>query len=168
MLIPHNSEPGEGYVKVRVRRKEDFQFLNVDLEIESGEDLQPLLDELGKRVMVLYHQGFSDGHDHANLEISSPPSLPDIYRKDKEELVGGADILIAAFCRLIKGMSSASRKIWNTCHRKEFDVGFECGNTGKSYQTVISTETIRQCGEIDAAIRLTVYPFVSYEIRPVT
>ena len=48
------------YVKVRVRRKIDFYFINLDLEIKSEESVKPLLDELKDKVFVTHPGGFEE------------------------------------------------------------------------------------------------------------
>ncbi len=166
--IGHGNEDNENYVKVRVRQKEDFHLANVDLELASSESIQPLILELGNNIYPLYPGGeVSDGKS-AGLEIGDyPPDEDWIYKSydDKEDLIGGADILISAFCDLIENLSPKSQQIWDKCHRKEFDIGFECGNTAKSFHTQIRAETIKRCAELGASILITVYPHFNYEYR---
>ncbi len=148
-------------MRVQVKGLRDFHFLNVDLEIASSRSIKPLLDELGESVFAFFPGGEIGDGKQANLEIM------DLKRKrkwiyqsfdDEKDLIGGADILISAFCDLIENLSPKSRQIWDNCRRKEFDIGFDSGNTKKSYRTLIRTETIKRCGEIGASISLSVYP----------
>ena len=167
-VIGWSDEGREGYVKIRVRRKEDFHLANVDLELASNESIQPLIIELGDTVYPLYPGGEVGDGKSAGLEIGDyPPGEDWIYKSydDKEDLVGGTDVLISAFCDLIENLSAESRQIWNKCHRKEFDVGFESGNTVKSFHTQIRAETIKRCAELGASILITVYPHMNYEYR---
>ncbi len=164
----HGNEDDENYVKIRVRRKEDFHLANVDLELASSESIQPLIIELGDNVGAFYPGGEIGDGKSAGLEIMYYPSFEeDIYQSydDKENLVGGTDVLISAFCDLIENLSAESRQIWDKCHRKEFDIGFESGNTAKSFHTQIRAETIKRCAELGASIMITVYPHFNYEYR---
>lgn len=167
MLTGHGwaDEDSDEYVKVRVRRKEDFHFINVDLELESNESVQPLVEELSENTYSLY---CSDIDEMANLELNiNEINGIDFYElyNDEKDLVGGVDLHIVEFCKLIENLSDESRKIWDKCHRKEFDVGFQSGNTKKSFNTLIQAETIKRCAELGATIGIKVYPQINYEMR---
>ena len=164
----HGYEGDENYVRFRVRRKEDFHLANVDLELASPKSRQPLIVELGDNICPLYPGGEVGDGKSAGLEIGDyPPGEDWIYRSydDEKDLVGGADVLISAFCDLIKNLSPKSRQIWDKCHRKEFDIGFESGNTAKSFRTRIRAETIKRCAKLGASVMITVYPHLNYEYR---
>jgi hypothetical protein len=167
MLLGHGhlNEDSPDYIKVRVRRKEDFHFVNVDLELESTESVQPLVKELEKVTFALY---CSDIDEMANLELHIEKRngvyFYDSY-DDEKDLVGGVDIHISEFCNLIENLSPESKKIWDKCHRKEFDIGFQAGNTPKAYHTRIRTETLERCARLGATIEITVYPYLNYEMR---
>jgi hypothetical protein len=168
MLTGHGfaNENSEDYIKVRVRRKEDFHFINVDLELESSESVQFLVNELSENTYALY---CSDIDEMANLELSVEKRngvyFYDSYG-DEKDLIGGVDIHISEFCNLLENLSEESRRIWDKCHRKEFDIGFQSGNTSKSFNTQIRAETIKRCAELGATIEITVYPHFNYEMRP--
>ncbi len=167
MLSGHGQahEESKDYVKIRVRRKIDFHFINVDLELEASENIQPLVHELSENTVSLY---CGDIDEMANLELSlherSGVDFYDSYN-DEKDLIGGVDIHISAFCDLIENLSVESRRIWDNCHRKEFDIGFQTGNTAKSFRTQIRPETIVRCAKLGASVEITVYPHFNYEIR---
>ncbi len=151
--------------KIRNRRKEDFHFVNIDLELKSLKDLQPLVAELGESVFVLYNDKSPNLNEYcASLEIRDY----DIYQSydDKTEDIGGVDVLLAAFCDLLETLSPQSRSLWKKCKKREFDVGFGSGNTEKSFHTQIRTETLKRVSELGASILITVYPHLNYEIKP--
>ena len=159
----HGNQTSDDYVKVRVRRKEDFHFVNIDLELESAESVQPLVNELSENTYALY---CSDIDEMANLELSIEKRngvyFYDSY-DDEKDIVGGVDIHINEFCNLLENLSEESQQIWNKCHRKEFDIGFQSGNTPKSFRTQIRAETIERCAKLGATIEITVYPYFNYE-----
>lgn len=167
MLNKHGfaNEESDDYVKVRTRRKEDFHFINVDLELASSESVQPLVTELGENISSYY---CSNIDEIANLALDfreiKGVDFYDTYN-DEKDLIGSVDIYINEFCNLLEELSEESRRIWNGCHRKEFDIGFQAGNTPKSFQTQIRTETIKRCGKLGATILITVYPNFNYEYR---
>jgi len=167
MLREHGfaNEDADGYVKVRTRRKEDFHFINVDLELASSENVQPLVKELGENISAYY---CSDIDEIANLALDLREIKGvDFYNtyNDENEIIGSVDIYISEFCNLLENLSEESRRIWKGCHRKEVDIGFQAGNTPKSFQTQIRTETIKRCGELGATILITVYPNFNFEYR---
>jgi len=167
MLLEHGQGVGKSgdYVKVRVRRKEDFHFINIDLELESSESVQPLVKELDEQTCALY---CSDIDEMANLELHIfERNGVDFYKSydENNDLVGAVDVHINEFCNLVEKLSSESRRIWNNCYRKEFDIGFQVGNTQKTYKTQIQLETIKRCAELGATIMITAYPHCNYEMR---
>lgn len=151
--------------KIRNRRKEDFHFINIDLELKSLEDLQPLVDELDESVFVLYSDKAPNLNEYwASIEIKDY----DIYQSydDKPQDIGGVDVLLSAFCDLLENMSPQSRSLWEKCREREFDVGFGSGNTEKSFHTQIRAETLKRVSELGASVLITVYPHLNYEIKP--
>jgi hypothetical protein len=118
----HGSKDDANYIKIRVRRKEDFHLANVDLELASSESIQPLILELDDKICALYPGGEVGDGKSAGLEIGDyPPGEDWIYHSydDKKDLVGGIDVLISAFCDLIENLSAESRRLFDKCHRKE-------------------------------------------------
>ena len=165
MLKDVNTNFGDNYIKIRTQSKKDFHFINVDLELESSESVQSIVAELSETTFSLY---CSDIDEMANLELNIDKADDfDFYETydDEKDLVGGIDAHITEFCNLIENLSLQSKRIWNGCHRKEFDIGFRAGNTAKSFHTKIKAETIKRCVEIGATIGITVYPHLNYEIR---
>ena len=122
----------------------EIKFLNVDLEIESSENLQPIIDDFGEDVSVLHHDENSKGFDFASFEISLG---------DRD-----ADGIISRFCSIIENLSVESKSVWENCHSKRFDVGFESGDFPRSYQTEIRADTIERVARLGASIVLTIYP----------
>jgi hypothetical protein len=123
----------------------EIRFLNVDLEIESSENLQPLVDGLGDDVSVLYQGENGSGFNFASFEVKS------VFDRD-------IDGIIATFCCFIENLSPDAKLIWNKCHSKKFDAGFESGDFPRSYQTEIRADTIKRITDIGASIVVTIYP----------
>ncbi|MDQ6786787.1 MAG: hypothetical protein M3033_08245 [Acidobacteriota bacterium] len=132
--------------------KQDIVFANVDLEIESNEDLQSLIDCFNDGVDVLYHDRLDNGNDFASLEFHLNVIEAGVY--------GEPDKTISAFCSLIENLPLESQITWNNCLEKRFDIGFESGNTEKRFNTKISSETIKRIAEIGVSIVITIYPIL--------
>ncbi len=156
-LNKHNSNLGEDFIKVRSRRKQDICFLNVDLEIESALDLQALIDAFGEDVNVLYHDRLENGNDFASFNLHLDYIENGIY--------GEPEKIISSFCNLVENLPYKSRKIWDKCIEKRFDIGFESGNTENSFNTVIKNEIVKLIADIGASIVITIYPVLNYEIK---
>lgn len=123
----------------------EIHFLNVDLETESAENLQPLVDDLGEDVSVLFNGKNGSGYSFVSFEIHS------LHERD-------IDGLVSSFCLLIENLSSEAKLIWDRCHSKKFDAGFESGSFPRSYRTELRADTIKRVAEIGASIAITIYP----------
>ncbi len=123
----------------------EVRFLNVDLEIESSEDLQLIIDDLGKDVSVLHHGDNGSGFNFVSFEVE-PSGERDI------------DGIISSFCLFIENLSPDARLIWEKSHSKRFDAGFQSGDFPRSYQTEIRADTIERVAKLGASIVVTIYP----------
>ena len=121
-------------------------FLNVDLEIESTEDLQGIINDLGDDVSVLHQGENASGFHVASFELKDL-----VFERD-------ADAVIATFCNLIENLSLESKSIWEKCHSKRFDAGFESVGATQSYQTELRSDTITKVAGLGASIVITIYP----------
>lgn len=123
----------------------EIGFLNVDLEIEGSENLQLIVDDFGEDVSVLFNGKNGSDFNLASFEI--PLGI------DRD-----ADGIISTFCLLIENLSPEAKSIWDKCHSKKFDAGFESGDFPRSYQTEIRADTIERVSNIGASIVVTIYP----------
>lgn len=119
-------------------------FLNVDLDIYSKRDLQPLVDRLGRKVFSLY-VGRQGGKFCAHLELAR--TRPTIT----------ADATIRAFCRLVDDLPESERKIWDAAIVRSFSVGVETEIGSPVQDFRIRQETVTSVSEIGGEIVLTVY-----------
>ncbi|NJM54000.1 MAG: hypothetical protein HC846_11800 [Blastocatellia bacterium] len=122
----------------------EISFLNVDLVIDSTEILQPLVDELAENVLVMFNDEWGKGLNRLSL------CLKDSHKKTADEIV-------SELCFLIENLSSESKSIWDKCHSKKFDIGFESGNIG-TLETEISAKTVRRIAKLEASVLITIYP----------
>jgi len=117
-------------------------FLNVDLDIYSKYNLRPLVDWLGKKVIVLY-LGRNRGTYCAHLEIAKNTTT--------------ADSTIRAFCRLIEALPQAERAWWNRATVRSFSIGVQAGSKPNPLDVVIQPQTIRAVADLAAQIVFTTY-----------
>lgn len=123
----------------------EISFLNVDLEIESNQNLQSIIENFGKNISVLYY-----GKRENDVNFGAF-SLSDSFEKN-------ADEIILVFCSLIENFSTESKRIWKNSISKRFDIGFQSGDSPKNYQTEIRTDTIEIVAKLGASIVITIYP----------
>jgi uncharacterized protein (DUF433 family) len=117
-------------------------FLNVDLEICSPTDLQPLVDAFGKRVFVLHVGRYRRSYE-AFLEVS---------RQTKD-----ADGTIRAFCELIRALPRPAKKLWNEAKRRDFSIGIQACHQPSAADFALSADTLQQAAKLGARIVITVY-----------
>ena len=121
---------------------QETHFLNVDLDIYSKRDLQPLVDRLGRKVFVNY-VGRERGKFSAHLEVAKIPTT--------------ADAAIRAFCRLIGDLPEPERKIWDAAIVRSFSIGVQAGRRTPVRDFQVRQSTVAQVSEVGAEIVLTVY-----------
>lgn len=121
----------------------NVRYLNTDLELESFEDLTPIVKAFGDDVINLYN-GQGCGHFLATFEIAA--------------LDGGPDSMIQHFCMLAETLKSDEKERWDNCFKKIFDIGYECGDGPNRYSDEIREGTLKRVSALGASIRITVYP----------
>lgn len=124
-------------------------FLNVDLDIRSKSDLQPLVDAMNKKVIVLY-VGRSKRTYQARLELAGSHLPRDTHSQSPE-------LLIWRFCKLVCGLPQDARKLWDGAKTREFDIGIESGRPYKFYWFDLSPKALQAALEVNAKISVTIY-----------
>ncbi len=127
---------------VRQTNPSKTEFLNVDLDIYSRSDLQPLVNSLGRKVIVLY-VGKERRRYGAHLELC--------------RLTKSADSTIKAFCALIRTLRKPERDLWDGATVRDFSVGVRAGKQPSACDFPIQAETLRAVSDLAARIVLTVY-----------
>jgi hypothetical protein len=133
------------------------RFLNVDLDICSKSDLQPLIAALGKKVVVL-HAGREKRTYCAHLELA---------RRTND-----ADATIRLFCALIGSLKGTERTLWNTAKVRDFNIGVQAAARPFSYDIALANDTVKSAAAVGARIVFTVYapekhPRPSAKLEPV-
>jgi hypothetical protein len=125
-------------------------FLNVDLDIESTDDLAPLARAFGERVFVLERPG-----GRASFELSEPVSPTE------------PDALILEFARMVNALPPAARGVWDRATRRALDIGIQSGHRPPNQATYrLTPETLRAAADIGAEIAITVYALLPEDPTP--
>lgn len=120
-------------------------FLNVDLDLYSKTDLQPLADALGRKVDVLF------------CGKESPRSRKHVARFELAAQTKDADSTIRRLCALIRGLPEPSRALWDTATAREFSIGLQAGHAPRSLDFVVEAATIRAVADLNARLSVTLY-----------
>jgi len=118
-------------------------YLNTDLEIESADDLTPIVEEFGEDVICL-HNGPWGAHQRAAFEVAA--------------LSMDVSSCIRHFCALVQGLGPESRNLWDNCTRRTFNIGFEAGHDRENCEQSIDHDALEQAVAIRARLAITVYP----------
>jgi hypothetical protein len=125
-----------------VRNATHTHFLNVDLDIFSKRDLQPLLNAFGKKVYVLY-----SGHHGRTYRV----------HVELAKITKSVDAAIRDFCALIDALPKAVGSLWSQAKQRDFNIGVQAGMSPHYSEFVLSPETLRAANKVDARIVFTVY-----------
>jgi glycosyltransferase involved in cell wall biosynthesis len=127
------------------RDDSETHFINVDLDIYSKSDLEPLVAALGERVYVLYVGRLRRTYEaHLELAFSAARSH-------------NADAYIRRFATLIAALPKAQRELWDTAKSREFSIAVHAQMQPFSWETVLSAETVAAAARLKARIGFTVY-----------
>lgn len=123
------------------------RFLNADLEIFSESPLQPMIDEIGDRAMLLFGGPFSGEFPYmASYEIDHDPESK------------SPDALILAFCDLISSFSPTSRLLWDGARKRVIDLGYEVPPGCERIQDSIPSSTLLAMAGLGIHLAWTIYP----------
>lgn len=119
-------------------------FRNVDLDIYSMSDLQPLVQALGDKVIDLFVGRVKRTYE-AHLELAA-------WKRDQSPTW-----VILGLCKVIKALPPSKRRLWNAAKTKSFDIGIEAPRKGSHYWSAVAPEAVRAAAELGAQIAITVY-----------
>ncbi len=126
------------------------QFLNVDLEIVSGDELTLLVEALSPHMHVLFN-GRVRRTFRATLELGGRAALA------SSPVAQDPDRIIRRMIRLVAKLPRPRRAEWDRARERRFDLGFECGGT-RLPPVELKPGTLRAVAEVGGSIVVTLYP----------
>jgi hypothetical protein len=123
-----------------------IQYLNTDLELVAPEDLSPLATHFeanGFRSLRCDRE--PDGSWYAIFEICG-------------ETYEEPEATIRAMLTVVESLDGPPRDAWQSCTKREFDIGYECGSDPWAFNNGLTTGTLRRIAECRASLRITIYP----------
>jgi hypothetical protein len=119
------------------------RFRNVDLDISSKSDLQPLVTAMGSKISLSFVGRVKRTYyAHMDLAIGNPKS---------------PESAILQYCKLIRGLSPDAKAAWYAAKTRIFDIGIEAPGRNSYYWTAVSEEAIKASAEVNAQVAVTVY-----------
>lgn len=118
-------------------------FANVDLDLYSSEDLRPLVNAFGNKVIEMWVGKVRRTYE-AHLEIG--------WTRKKNPTS-----IILKFCRLVESLKASDRKLWDAAKTKSFDIGIHAPTRNHHYWSAVSPEAIRATASVGAQIAFTIY-----------
>jgi hypothetical protein len=129
--------------KLKIKNMAAPRFRNVDLDIESTQDLSPLEIELGERVFVLISGEVSSGRFWLHMEAARH------YKNPGDT--------ICALCSVLEKLSAKGSRVWHSARKKQFDIGFDAGPFQIASQFSLSNNTLNRLSKLGATLGVTFY-----------
>jgi hypothetical protein len=122
-----------------------IKYLNTDLVVTSTVDLTNLVTAFESHdVRALYVTRGDDGLWYATFETD------DQYDESEQS--------ISQMLAGIESLSPADSLSWRCCTRREFNLGYDCGNEPWAFNQALSSELIGRLANVSASLRITLYP----------
>ena len=115
-------------------------FANIDLEIESEQDITPLA-ESWREDLIVFRLEKEGGIWFGSFETSEG-SVKDIVEK---------------YYQLVSGLTTELRDIWGCASKKTFDIGFNAGHMPHMYQFNLPQEEVSKLSQIGGSIAISIY-----------
>lgn len=126
----------------RARAERHTTFLNVDLDVASGEDLASLADALRPRLIAL-HAGRARKGNWARFELRTQPSNP--------------DTAIRRLVSAIDSLPARQRAQWKRATTRDFNIGIQAGEEPPFRAFAVTPTTVTMAARVGARIVITVY-----------
>lgn len=123
---------------------DEITYSNTDLDLVASFDLAPLASALESR-------GVDSLGIFQHVEGTWVSSF-------ETGCFGQPEDHIAALLDAIESLDPESRKLWDACSSREFNIGYECGAGPWAFNQGVSLDSIRSMGVLGIALRVTLYP----------
>lgn len=125
--------------------KRKIHYLNTDLDLVAPFDLEPLAQAISARgTFVLQVSARNDASWGATIEAEADFLSP--------------EPTIVALLAAIEGLDAEARHSWAACTRREFNIGYDCGDEPWAFTNELTTATISRMSALNVSLRITLYP----------
>ncbi|KAF0144933.1 MAG: hypothetical protein FD156_1504 [Nitrospirae bacterium] len=129
-----------------------IQYITTDLEFESAENLDSIVQELGDSIVIQLNQ-WVDGKYRVSLSGSG------------SELRFSPEQTINEFCDEIEKLSASSKALWDRCINRVADIAFESGSEPNHLTYHLSANLISRLERLKIAVDITIYPIGTYNFE---
>ena len=120
-----------------------IQYLNTDLDLVCDVDLATLAAEMESHGLAAVVRSGDDGLFYVTCEDNHDTEPePNVKR------------LLDA----VESLSDSASNLWARCSKREFDVGYDCGDEPWAFNQGLSNDVLRRMADCGASFRITLYP----------
>ncbi|MCA9044861.1 MAG: hypothetical protein KDA69_11110 [Planctomycetaceae bacterium] len=120
-----------------------IQYRNTDLDLVCDVAPSPLVTEFDAHDLYVHVQAGDDGLFYVMCEGDNE-SEPELN--------------IVRLLDAIDALSELGREVWRRCSKREFNVGYDCGDEPWSFNQGLSNDVLRRMADCGATFRMTLYP----------
>lgn len=120
-----------------------IQYVNTDLDLACDFDPSMIASEFEARGLSVHVTPGNDGRFYLLCEDCN----------DTEP-----EPNIKCLLDAVDALSDDSRKLWARCSKREFDIGYDCGDEPWSFNQGISNDVLFRMANCGASLRITLYP----------
>jgi hypothetical protein len=122
-----------------------IHYLNTDLDVWSPVNLTDLATGLAANGVNSLHVTELDNETwYATFEAD------DCFDEPEET--------IAALLAAIEALPPMMRDVWTSCTRREFNIGYDCGDEPWEFNQLLSSGLLERLVRMGGSIRITLYP----------
>ncbi len=125
----------------------ESEYVNTDFDLKSATSFDVLHRELSSQCCVLHYGKGKDGNFHASFESSH----------DGDLTVTGTELDILLIINAIKKLSRVARAEFDACYLREFNIGFNCGDTW-GFVHSIPHKVVAAVLDVGCSLAVTLYP----------
>lgn len=127
-------------------------FLNLDLDLRSHIELAPLADHFREAASLL-HYGSRDGEYRLTAETATGGLPGDTPERCSQEMLA-----------TIEDLPPQLMHLFEQCHQRTFDYGFDGGSEAPALSTHIPTDQVARIAALGLSIRVTVHPVTAHPL----
>jgi hypothetical protein len=120
-------------------------YITLDVDLVSSEDLSPLASYLDKETFILGHQQV-EGLFYLSFE-------PSLLSRDLNTPESSANLILD----VLQDLPAELSNLWKRASSKAFNFGFESGATAPPYISELKPDTLRKIADLGASIAITIY-----------
>jgi hypothetical protein len=126
------------------------QYINTDLDLEGGADLQDLVRALESGGLFTLNLIELGDQWRANLEMGG------CGETEKDPTV-----TITAMLDAIAAVDASTSAIWQRCRKREFNMGIQCGSEPHSTEYRLPNDLLVRVANAGASVGVTLYVYTN-------